>query len=98
MKSINMKSLFTLLATALFSIWAWAAQPVNVNSASAEEIAEALKGVGLSKAEAIVSYRNSNGQFKHIDELINVKGIGIRTVDINREYIMLDNSELAASE
>jgi competence protein ComEA len=98
MKSINMKSLFTLLATTLFSVWAWAAQPVNVNSASAEDIAEALKGVGLSKAEAIVSYRNSNGQFKHIDELINVKGIGIRTVDINREYIMLDNSELAASE
>jgi competence protein ComEA len=98
MKSINMKSLFTLLATTLFSVWAWAAQPVNVNSANAEEIAESLKGVGLSKAEAIVSYRNSNGQFKHIDELINVKGIGIRTVDINREYIMLDNSELAASE
>lgn len=98
MKSINFKSLITLLATALFSVWAWAAQPVNVNSAGAEEIAESLKGVGLSKAEAIVNYRNANGKFTHIDELINVKGIGIRTVDINREYIMLDNSELAASE
>ena len=62
MKSINMKSLITLLATGLFSIWAWAVQPVNVNSASAEEIAEALKGVGMSKAEAIVSYRSENGQ------------------------------------
>ena len=98
MKSISIKSLVTLLATGLFSIWAWAAQPVNVNSASAEEIAESLKGVGLSKAEAIVNYRNENGQFKHIDELVNVKGIGIRTVDINREYILLDSSELAASE
>ena len=98
MKSFSIKSLFTLLATALFSIWAWALQPVNVNSASAEEIAEALKGVGLSKAEAIVSYRNEHGQFKHVDELVNVKGIGIRTVDINREYILLDNSELAASK
>ena len=98
MKSISIKSMFTLLATALFSIWAWAAQPVNVNSASAEEIAESLKGVGLSKAAAIVSYRNSNGKFAHVDELVNVKGIGIRTVDINREYIMLDNSKLAASE
>jgi competence protein ComEA len=95
MKAINIKSLITLLATGLFSIWAWAVQPVNVNSASAEEIAEALKGVGMSKAEAIVSYRSENGQFKHIDELVNVKGIGIRTVDINREYILLDNSELA---
>jgi len=98
MKSINMKSLITLLATGLFSIWAWAVQPVNVNSASAEEIAEALKGVGMSKAEAIVSYRGENGQFKHVDELVNVKGIGIRTVDINREYILLDNSELADSK
>jgi competence protein ComEA len=98
MKSINIKSLVTLLATGLFSIWAWALQPVNVNSASAEEIAEALKGVGLSKAEAIVTYREENGQFKHVDELVNVKGIGIRTVDINREYILLDNDKLAASK
>ena len=98
MKSINMKSLITLLATGLFSIWAWAVQPVNVNSANAEEIAEALKGVGMSKAEAIVSYRSEHGQFKHVDELVNVKGIGIRTVDINREYILLDNSELADSK
>ena len=98
MKLNIMKSLAALLATGLFSIWAWAAQPVNVNSASAEEIAEALKGVGLSKAEAIVSYRDQHGLFKHVDELVNVKGIGIRTVDINREYIQLENSELAASK
>ncbi len=98
MKPINIKSLITLMATGLFSIWAWALQPVNVNSASAEEIAEALKGVGATKAEAIVNYRNDNGQFKHVDELVNVKGIGIRTVDINREYILLDNSELADSK
>ena len=93
-----MKSFITLIFATLFSLFAWAAQPVNVNSASAEEIAEALKGVGMSKAEAIVSYRKENGQFKHVDELVNVKGIGIRTVDINREYILLDNSKLAASK
>jgi len=98
MKLKSIKSLLILLATGLFSVWAWAAQPVNVNSASAEEIADSLKGVGLSKAEAIVSYRKDNGQFKHVDELINVKGIGIRTVDINRKYILLDNSKLAARD
>ena len=98
MKSITMKSLAVFLAMGLFSVWAWAAQPVNVNTANAEEIAESLKGVGLSKAEAIVSYRGEHGEFKHIDELVNVKGIGIRTVDINREYIQLDNSKLAASK
>ena len=86
------------MAMGLFSIWAWAMQPVNVNTANAEEISEALKGIGISKAEAIVTYRNEHGEFKHIDELVNVKGIGVRTVDINREYILLDNSELAASK
>jgi len=98
MKMLNMKSLLTALATGLFSIWAWAAQPVNVNSASAEDIAAALKGVGLAKAEAIIEYRKTNGKFKHIDELVNVKGIGIRTIDINREFILLDDSKLAASK
>jgi competence protein ComEA len=97
-KMLNKKSLFTFLAAGLFSLYAWALQPVNVNSANAEEIAESLKGVGLSKAVAIVNYRLENGDFKHIDELVNVKGIGIRTVDINRQYILLDNSELAASK
>ena len=98
MKSITIKSLLAFLVTGLFSILAWAVQPVNVNTASAEQIAESLKGVGMSKAEAIVSYRNENGEFKHMDELVNVKGIGIRTVDINREYILLENSKLAASK
>ena len=98
MKLRNMNSLLALLATGLFSVWAWAAQPVNVNAASAEELAEALKNVGMSKAEAIVNYRKENGQFKHVDELVNVKGIGIRTVDINREYILLDNSKLAGGK
>jgi competence protein ComEA len=95
---LKIKSLLTLMAMGLFSIWAWAMQPVNVNTANAEEISEALKGIGISKAEAIVTYRNEHGEFKHIDELVNVKGIGVRTVDINREYILLDNSELAASK
>ncbi len=94
-----MKTFFTLILTAFFSILSWAASTVNVNTASIEEIASALKGVGLTKAEAIVNYRNSNGSFKHIDELVNVKGIGIRTVDMNREVITLKGeTDLASGE
>ena len=93
-----MKSIITLLAAGLFSIWAWAAQPVNVNPANAEEIAEVLKGIGLSKANDIVSYRDKNSQFKHVDELVNVKGIGIRTIDMTRGFILLENSKLAANK
>lgn len=60
---------------------------VDVNRATAEQLAEALVGVGRSKAEAIVTYREENGPFRHIDELINVRGIGMATVDNNRERI-----------
>jgi competence protein ComEA len=89
MKAKSNKALTTLLVAAFLSGWAWAQQPVNVNTADADELADALKGVGKSKAEAIVEYRDENGAFKHVDELVNVKGIGIRTVDINRDYIQL---------
>ena len=95
MKFIDIKAFSTLLATALFAAWAWAQQPVNVNSADADELADALKGVGKSKAAAIIEYRDKNGAFKHVDELVNVRGIGIRTVDINRDYIRLSDEEPA---
>lgn len=66
-----------------------AVKPVNINQASAEEIAGVLKGVGLVKAQAIVSYRQKNGAFKSIDELGNVKGIGPATISKNQANILL---------
>ncbi|NBB93392.1 MAG: competence protein ComEA [Gammaproteobacteria bacterium] len=60
---------------------------VDINTASAEQLAEALDGVGPAKAEAIVAYRDANGEFEHIDELVNVRGIGLRTLESNRERI-----------
>ena len=88
-----MKFLIALLATSMLTLSAWAAGPVNINTASAEEIAESLNGVGLSKAELIVEYRAANGAFVHIDELVNVKGIGLRTVDKNRSMILLGDAD-----
>jgi competence protein ComEA len=88
-----MKPFLTLLATLLLAANAWAADPVNVNTASAEEISQSLKGIGLSKAQSIVAYREANGSFTHVDELVNVKGIGIRTVDQNRGLILLNDSD-----
>ena len=80
------------LALALSSGIAQAADPVNVNTATAEEISESLKGIGLSKAQAIVAYREANGAFTHVDELVNVKGVGIRTIDQNRDLILLGDA------
>ena len=86
-----MKFIFANLLASLLTLPAWAAGGININTASAEEIAEALNGVGLSKAEEIVRYREEHGAFAHIDELVNVKGVGLKTVDNNRDYILLQD-------
>ncbi|MBV7315949.1 helix-hairpin-helix domain-containing protein [Shewanella sp. NIFS-20-20] len=61
---------------------------ININSASAKELAM-LKGVGASKAQAIVDYRKQHGQFTSIDDLLKVKGIGPKIIDSNRNLLSL---------
>jgi competence protein ComEA len=83
----------TVLLCALISGIALAAEPVNINFASAEEIALNVKGIGSSKAAAIVAYRDQNGPFAHVDELVNVKGIGLATIDKNREVLLVSDQQ-----
>lgn len=71
----------------------FAVETVDINTASVEELADALHGVGLSKAEAIVAYREANGPFTNPDELVNVRGIGMRTVDRNRNRLMFNDPQ-----
>lgn len=98
-RGIMMRTISTWLAGLLLATNCWAGTPVNVNTASAEEIAAALDGVGLSKAQAIVRYRQANGGFQHPDELVNVKGIGLATVDKNRDYLRFGNeAKLVSSQ
>ncbi len=68
------------------------AGPVNINTADAETISAELKGVGLAKARAIVEYREKHGPFRSPDDLSLVKGIGERTVEINRADIKVQSS------
>ncbi len=63
---------------------------VNINTASAEMIAESLTGVGLRRAEAIVAYRDSFGPFYSAEELTAVKGIGKSTVEKNAGRIVIE--------
>jgi len=79
-----------LAGVLLFSPFSMASEPVNVNTATAEEIAAALKGVGPAKAEAIVAYREANGPFVSVDQLTEVKGIGAATVEKNRSQILIE--------
>lgn len=62
---------------------------VSINTASAEELARAMNGVGLKKAQAIVSYREEYGPFKSIDDLRQVPGMGGALVERNLPHLML---------
>ena len=91
----SLKRVFYLpLCTLIWPLVAIAG-PVNVNTADAETISAELQGVGLSKAAAIVDYRKAHGPFKSIDDLTLVKGIGARTVEINRANILLQSTDKA---
>ena len=90
-----MKLFHSLLLTTilLFSTSAMSAQDqaekVNINTATAEQIASAINGIGDSKAKAIVEYRKSHGKFKSISALENVDGIGLKTIEKNKDKISL---------
>lgn len=67
------------------------ADPVNINEADAQELADNLSGVGPKKAQAIIEYREHNGPFFEPQELENVKGIGPKTLEKNLENIIVRN-------
>lgn len=80
-----------VLVASLAPLMAWAG-PVDINKADAATIAKELQGVGLSRAQAIVAYREKNGAFKSVDELRKVKGIGAKTLEANRANIRLEGA------
>lgn len=62
---------------------------VNINQASAEQLADALHGVGIARARAIIELRESLGRFNHIDELLQVRGLSVRILEMNQDLIEL---------
>lgn len=63
---------------------------VNLNTADAAMLERELLGVGAVKAKAIVDYREANGPFASVDELLEVKGIGNATLEKNRDKLSID--------
>ncbi|QFT54345.1 ComEA family DNA-binding protein [Microbulbifer sp. THAF38] len=98
-KAHSLISVFLAIALSFFSLSALSAEEievaqqdsiaVNVNSASAAELADRLVGIGEAKAQLIIEYREQHGPFTSLDQLLNVKGIGAATLDKNRERIRL---------
>lgn len=73
----------------LLSTGAMAAEKVNINTADAATIDRVLVNIGPAKAEAIVAHRKANGAFKSAEQLVLVKGIGLKTVEKNRDRIVV---------
>lgn len=90
MNLFNIKSLIaaSTLSLALMGS-AFAAEKVNVNTADAATLDRVLVNVGPTKAEAIVAYRKAHGPFRSAEQLAQVDGIGLKTVEKNREMIVI---------
>ena len=85
-----MKLFHTLFLTLILLLSSSAfAEKININTANAEQIATTMTGIGDSKAKAIVEYRKSHGKFKSVHDLENVDGIGMKTVEKNKDKITL---------
>ncbi|MDF9391497.1 MULTISPECIES: ComEA family DNA-binding protein [Methylococcus] len=90
-----MKKLCALLLFMFFSLAAWA-EPLDINTATAEEIAATMTGVGKAKAEAIVKDREAHGNFKSVDDLKRVKGIKEGILAKNRDKITVKGEAVAS--
>lgn len=76
------KSLLVLAGLVAFPVFA----ALNINTATQSEL-EVVKGLGPAKAKAIITYRETHGNFKHLDELDNVKGFGKASVEKLKEEL-----------
>jgi len=80
------KILFACFAALLMTFAGLAAAVVDLNSATVTEL-DAVKGIGPAKAKAIIDYREKNGPFKSVEDLKNVKGFGVKSVEKLRTEI-----------
>lgn len=97
MKSPTLLVARSLLLSLLFAGSALAADKVNINTADAATLDEVLLNVGPSKARAIVEYRKANGAFRSAEQLALVKGIGLATVEKNRDRIVVGGAAKGAT-
>lgn len=71
---------------------AFAGDAININTATQSEL-QTLNGVGEATAAAIIQYREENGMFKSVDDLVNVKGIGNKKVEKLGDSVTVSDSE-----
>ena len=61
-------------------------QKIEINSATAEQLQE-IPGIGPALATRIIDFREEHGPFERVEDLLNVQGIGVRTLERMRPYL-----------
>ena len=79
----------TLLAVCLLIPTLLFAEMVNINTADKDALMTSIKGVGETRADAIIAYREQNGAFKSIEELAEVRGVGPSIVEANIDNLTI---------
>jgi competence protein ComEA len=80
------------LAMVLSTGLAFAMDKINLNTATKSEL-QTLNGVGEATATAIIQYREDNGTFKSVEDLVNVKGIGSKKIEKWTDSVTISQSE-----
>lgn len=88
----------SLLLGMVLAGWASASEKVDINTADAATLDRVLVNIGAAKAQAIVDHRQANGPFRSAEELAQVKGIGLATIERNRELITVGAAEGTAGK
>lgn len=84
------KTFFFLLPAIVSGLFSLSAQAVNPNTATADELADELIGVGPKLAIKIVEFREQNGEFQDVEDLMQVNGIGHTVIDKNKELLKFE--------
>ena len=86
MKTIRIFVTFLALTLSAFVY----ASPVNINTADAPTLSKNIKGIGMKKAQSIIDYREKNGKFNKVEDLMKVKGIGVKLLEKNAGTIIVE--------
>ena len=86
---ISLAIVVILVSAWFMTAWAEDLPRININTASADELAQ-LKGVGEKKAALIIEFRETNGLFKLPEDFLKVPGIGPKTFEANKNRIVVE--------
>ncbi len=93
MKSIKRLFLSMMCLVSILSVTPYALAentiPININTATAEELQQ-IKGIGETRAQAIIAYRDQHGSFAKVEDLLEVKGLGESILTRNQNMLVVD--------